>query len=77
MSYISDVFENFPGRPKTQDGVFSEDELRLANRNSGILLETLRQEMHLRSQHHNQGPAAAFELLLQRSSTWWCKQGQG
>ena len=52
MSYIRDIFENFPGRPKTQDGVFSEDELRLANRNSGILLETLRQEITPTGAHY-------------------------
>jgi len=41
MSYLSDIFKNFSARPDTEDGVFSEDEVRLANRNSGILLETL------------------------------------
>lgn len=45
MTKIDDVFQNFHARPKTQDGVFSEDEVRLANRNSGILLETLRHDV--------------------------------
>ncbi|MFT4727199.1 MAG: DMSO/TMAO reductase YedYZ molybdopterin-dependent catalytic subunit [Granulosicoccus sp.] len=45
MTKISDIFEDFQARPKTQDGVFSEDEVRLANRNSGILLETLRHDV--------------------------------
>lgn len=52
MSNISDIFENFPGRPQTQDGVFSEDELRLANRNSGILLETLQQDITPTGAHY-------------------------
>ena len=41
MSDIGDIFLNFPGRPETRDGVFSLDEVRLANRNAGALLETL------------------------------------
>jgi DMSO/TMAO reductase YedYZ molybdopterin-dependent catalytic subunit len=45
MTKISDIFEDFQARPQTQDGVFSEDEVRLANRNSGILLETLRHDV--------------------------------
>lgn len=45
MTKTSDVFENFQTRPETKDGVFSEDEVRLANRNSGILLETLRHDV--------------------------------
>ena len=39
MKKISDVFQKVHARPETQDGVFSEDEVRLANRNSGILLD--------------------------------------
>ncbi len=42
MSYLSDIFKNFGARPDTRDGIFSEDEVRLSNRNSGILLETLK-----------------------------------
>lgn len=45
MSTLRDIFKNFGSRPNTQDGVFSEDEVRLANRNSGILLETLRHDI--------------------------------
>jgi DMSO/TMAO reductase YedYZ molybdopterin-dependent catalytic subunit len=45
MTKISDIFENFQNRPETEDGVFSEDEVRLANRNSGILLETLQHDV--------------------------------
>lgn len=45
MTKISDVFERFNTRPETRDGVFSEDEVRLANRNSGILLEALRHDV--------------------------------
>jgi len=45
MTTINDIFDNFQARPTTQDGVFSQDEVRLANRNSGILLETLRHDI--------------------------------
>lgn len=45
MKKISHIFEGFQARPKTEDGVFSEDEVRLANRNSGILLESLRHDV--------------------------------
>lgn len=45
MKHISHIFEDFQARPKTEDGVFSEDEVRLANRNSGILLESLRHDV--------------------------------
>ncbi len=45
MSYLSDVFKNFSTRPDTRDGFFSEEEVRLANRNSGILLETLKHDI--------------------------------
>lgn len=45
MSYLRKIFKNFIARPSTQDGVFSEDEVRLANRNSGILLETLKYDI--------------------------------
>lgn len=45
MSTLRDIFKNFGARPNTQDGVFSQDEVRLANRNSGILLETLRHDI--------------------------------
>lgn len=45
MSYLSDIFKNFSARPVTEDGIFSEDEVRLANRNSGILLETLKHQI--------------------------------
>jgi len=41
MRNSGDIFKNFTARPDTQDGVFSDDEVRLANRNSGTLLETL------------------------------------
>ena len=42
---LQELFENFKGRPITQDGIFSEDEVRLANRNAGLLLETLDQDI--------------------------------
>ena len=45
MNRIEDIFLNYPGRPETQDGVFSLDEVRLANRNSGALLETLTRDI--------------------------------
>lgn len=45
MSYLSEIFKNFNARPDTRDGIFSEDEVRLANRNSGILLETLKHDI--------------------------------
>lgn len=45
MSKLTDIFKNFKAHPATQDGIFSEDEVRLANRNSGILLETLKHDI--------------------------------
>lgn len=45
MSDLNAIFKNFDARPATQDGIFSEDEVRLANRNSGILLETLKYDI--------------------------------
>lgn len=42
MGHIKDIFERIKTRPKTVDGVFSNAEVRLANRNSGNLLETLK-----------------------------------
>ena len=45
MARIADIFQNHPGKPKTVDGVYSEHEVRLANRNSGIILETLRHDV--------------------------------
>jgi len=45
MSYLSDIFQNSGKRPDTQVGIFSEDEVRLANRNSGILLETVEHDV--------------------------------
>ena len=45
MGRSRDIFTSWPGKPATVDGVFSEDEVRLANRNSGLLLETLRDEI--------------------------------
>jgi len=45
MSSISDIFKNFDVRPTTEDGIFSDDEVRLANRNSGTLLESLRHDV--------------------------------
>lgn len=55
MSRIQDVFSNYPGKPETQDGLYSEDERGLANRNSGVLLETLR---------HDITPTGAHYLLI-------------
>jgi len=55
MSYLTDIFKNFKSRPGTQDGIFSEDEVRLANRNSGILLESL---------EHNITPTGLHYLLI-------------
>jgi DMSO/TMAO reductase YedYZ molybdopterin-dependent catalytic subunit len=55
MENISDIFDNFQQRPTTEDGVFSEDEVRLANRNAGILLESL---------HHDITPAGLHYLLI-------------
>ncbi|MFK7858322.1 MAG: sulfite oxidase [Granulosicoccus sp.] len=45
MAYTTDIFKNFKTRPDTQDGFFSEDEVRLANRNAGTLLETLKHDI--------------------------------
>lgn len=41
MSTLKNTFKNSQARPQTQDGVFCDDEVRLANRNSGTLLEML------------------------------------
>ena len=42
MPNAKDAFEIDKQRPVTQDGIFSEDEVGLANRNAGLLLETLK-----------------------------------
>ncbi len=55
MGRARDIFTDWPGKPQTQDGVYSEDEVRLANRNSGTLLETLR---------HDVTPTGAHYLLI-------------
>ncbi len=55
MATLRDIFKNFIARPETEDGIFSEDEVRLANRNSGTLLETLK---------HNITPTGLHYLLI-------------
>lgn len=55
MGRAKDVFTSYPGKPATQAGLYSEDETRLANRNSGVLLETLR---------HDITPTGAHYLLI-------------
>jgi DMSO/TMAO reductase YedYZ molybdopterin-dependent catalytic subunit len=45
MGRTQDIFTQYPAKPTTHDGVYTEDERRLANRNSGILLETLRHDI--------------------------------
>lgn len=52
MTRIQDVFTAYPGKPATQDNLYSEDERRLANRNSGILLETLRHDITPTGTHY-------------------------
>lgn len=52
MTKIRDVFKNSQTRPETQNGVFSEDEVRLANRNSGILLESLQHDVTPTGMHY-------------------------
>ena len=42
MTQPENPFTDNIDRPETQDGVFSHPEVLLANRNSGILLETLK-----------------------------------
>ena len=42
MSQSQNPFKSNIGKPKTTDGIFSQSELGLANRNSGLLLETLK-----------------------------------
>lgn len=54
MGSTRDVFEDHPGKPQTVDNVYSEHEVRLANRNSGLLLETL---------HHDITPTGGHYLL--------------
>ena len=55
MNRTRDIFERFQSRPDTEDGVFSHDEVRLANRNSGLLLESL---------HHDVTPTGLHYLLI-------------
>ncbi|MDA7426114.1 molybdopterin-dependent oxidoreductase [Thalassococcus lentus] len=55
MGRTREIFTAYPGKPETQDGLYSEDETRLANRNSGLLLETLR---------HDITPTGAHYLLI-------------
>ena len=41
MNQPDNPFKPYTGKPKTTDGVFSQAEVALSNRNSGLLLETL------------------------------------
>ena len=41
MTVNDNPFSGYSGRIATQDGLYSQSEVGLANRNSGILLETL------------------------------------
>ena len=41
MATSDNPFSGYSGRIATQDGLYSQSEVGLANRNSGILLETL------------------------------------
>lgn len=52
MRKISDVFERDTGKPETVDGVYSEHELRLANRNAGVILESLRHDLTPTGAHY-------------------------
>ncbi len=49
---MSNPFTDFRGKPKTVTGVFSEAETRLANRNSGILLESLARDITPTGMHY-------------------------
>lgn len=55
MSNITDIFKSAVARPKTEDGVFAQNEVGLANRNSGNLLESL---------HHDTTPTGQHYLLI-------------
>lgn len=55
MPTITDVFTSRVERPETQEGVFAQNEVSLANRNSGNLLETL---------HHETTPIGLHYLLI-------------
>ncbi|MFK7893968.1 MAG: molybdopterin-dependent oxidoreductase [Granulosicoccus sp.] len=74
MSSPRNVFENFSGKPETRDGVFSEDEVRLANRNSGILLETLKQDITPTGAHYL---LIHFDVPLLDESVHQLEFGQG
>lgn len=52
MASITQTFRDNPGKPATVDGVYSEQEVRLANRNSGIILETLRHDITPTGAHY-------------------------
>ncbi len=45
MTTLSDIFNTPGARADAQDGPFSDDELRLSNRNSGTLLEMLKHDV--------------------------------
>ena len=49
---MSNPFNDFQGKPATTPGVFSEYETRLANRNSGALLETLTRDITPTGTHY-------------------------
>lgn len=54
MSSARVIFEQNPGKPATVDGLYSHQELQLANRNAGFILELL---------HHDVTPTGAHYLL--------------
>ena len=45
LDKVTNPFIDNPGRIKTQDGLYSEAEIGLSNRNSGLLLELLSQDI--------------------------------
>ncbi|MCY3983811.1 MAG: molybdopterin-dependent oxidoreductase [Roseovarius sp.] len=55
MSRARSVFSDPPKKPALEDGIYTEEEVRLANRNSGSLLETL---------NHDITPTGAHYLLI-------------
>ncbi|MFC3616141.1 molybdopterin-dependent oxidoreductase [Lutimaribacter marinistellae] len=52
MSTTREIFEQHPGKPSTVDGLYSEHEVRLANRNAGAILELLRHDVTPTGAHY-------------------------
>lgn len=52
MPTAKTIFEKNPGKPATVDGLYSDQELQLANRNAGFILELLRHDITPTGAHY-------------------------